>query len=373
MPPSNVHNQRFVLLAAGGTGGHLFPAMALAHVLVKRGYTVGLATDHRAKPFLHDFPASEVFFIKSATFGGKNPLAIIRAFLKLAQGYMQSRRLLGRLRPCLVMGFGGYPIVPVVVGAGHKNISLLLHEQNAIVGRANRFGCRWAEKLAIGFPLKGQKVDVQVVETGNPVRPNVIEAMKMAYISRNQDDPFRLLVFGGSQGARYFSDTVPPAIGMLDENLRSKIQLIQQARPEDRDRVFEHYKTLGVSCEVEAFFNDLPNKIAQSHLVIARGGASTVTELCVIGRPSILVPLPGSLDGDQAANAAGMEQAGGGWLAKQAELDAKKLSTMIEHAILQPKILEAMAKAAQKSSKPNAAQRLADLVDETLAHHNANP
>lgn len=355
-----------VLLAAGGTGGHLFPAESLAAELGRRGHAVELATDERADKYGRAFPARAIDIIPSATFKGRDPLSLARTLAKLGWGTLQAFRLIGRIRPDVVVGFGGYPTFPPMIAAQLRRIPTILHEQNAVMGRANRALAGRVSRIALSFPgtrMMGADA-AKAVHTGNPVRDMVISAARVPYAVPSLDGEFRLLVFGGSQGARFFSEAVPPAIEKLDPALRARLRLVQQARAEDAETVAAAYARLGVAAEVAPFFVDLPARIAASHLVLCRSGASSVGELAVIGRPAILVPLPGSLDQDQAANAAVLEAAGGGWPIRQAELTPERLAEELGKAMTDPEQLAEAAEAARAAGRADAVARLADLVEE---------
>ena len=358
-----------ILLAAGGTGGHLFPAEALAAELGRRGHVVELATDERADKYGRAFPARAIHIVSSATFKGRDPLSIARTLFRLARGVRQAWGLMGRLRPAAVVGFGGYPTFPPLFAAQLRGIPTILHEQNAVMGRANRALAERVTRIALSFPSVGLIGDFakKAVETGNPVRDMVISAARVPYDAPSLEGGFRLLVFGGSQGARFFAEAVPPAIAKLAPELRARLTIVQQARPEDLDGVRAAYASLGVAAEVEPFFIDLPARIAAAHLVVCRSGASSVTELAVIGRPSILVPLPGALDQDQAANAAHLETAGGAWTIRQSELSPERLAEELGKAMTFPEQLAQAADAARAAGRPDAVARLADLVEEVAA------
>ncbi len=355
-----------VLLAAGGTGGHLFPAESLAVVLNKRGVTVDLATDVRAAHF--EFPARNVHLIPSATVRGRDPLALARTGLMLARGTLKAWSVIGRIKPNVVVGFGGYPTVPPLIAASWRGVPTVLHEQNGVMGRANRLLASRVTAIATGFRVL-DKVDAaaraKMTFTGNPVRPLVIEASKIPYDAPRGDGTLRLLVFGGSQGARVMSDVVPPAIEKLDAGLRARLHVVQQARPEDIDAVSAHYEKLGVAHSCASFFSDLPVRMAAAHLVISRSGASTVAELSAIGRPGILVPLPHALDQDQLANAGVLQEAGGAVRIVQAEFTPERLAREIVALAAEPARLVAMAAAAKSAGTVDAAERLADLVMKT--------
>lgn len=359
-----------ILLAAGGTGGHLFPAEALAHTLSDRGYNVHLVTDSRAERFAGKFPAGAIHTVPSATFASKNPIAVLRTAWTLWRGVRLATKLVRQLGPKAVVGFGGYPTVPPLLAATRLGVPSLVHEQNAVMGRANKALAARVQAIAGGFlPAAGAYAGKTVV-TGNPVRPAVIEASAVPYVASHGDAPFNLVVFGGSQGAQFFSAALPAAIRLMDESLRKRLVLTHQARPEDRDQVISAYRELGVQADVSPFFADMAARIAKAQFVICRSGASTVSELSVIGRPSILVPYPYALDHDQAANAAALQKAGGATVIPQAELSPERIASLLTHAMREPEKLAAMATAARLSGKPDAARLLADLVEAIAAGKN---
>jgi UDP-N-acetylglucosamine--N-acetylmuramyl-(pentapeptide) pyrophosphoryl-undecaprenol N-acetylglucosamine transferase len=356
------------LLAAGGTGGHLFPAEALAQELIARGWKIHLATDERAGRYAGNFPAMEVHLIPSATLGSRNPFKLAASFWAIWRGFRRSSELIGRLRPRVVVGFGGYPTLPPLFAATRRKVPTLIHEQNAVMGRANRALAARVGAVAGGFlDETASSYGAKTVVTGNPVRPAVLEAAKIPYAASGQDQPFNLLVFGGSQGAQFFSDAVPPAIALLPEPVRRRLKITQQARIEDVRRVFGAYRDLGIEAEVEPFFTDMAARIAASHLVISRSGASTVSELAVIGRPALFVPYPFALDHDQAANAAALAAAGGAEVHPQHTLSIETLARLIGEAIGNPERLTAMAEAARSVGKPQAVRLLADLTEAIAA------
>jgi len=351
-----------ILLSAGGTGGHLFPAQALAHELRRRGWSIHLVTDARAAKYAGQFPADAIHEIAAATPSGKNPLAMVRVTWTLFTGFRQSRRLLQKLKPKAVIGFGGYPTVPPLAAASGA-FPTMVHEQNAVMGRANRMLASRVTVIAGGFLKASGPQSAKIVETGNPVRQAVLEAAKTPYNAPDHTGPLKLVVFGGSQGARYFSDTVPAAVAALDDTLRSRLQIVQQARPEDEERVRARYEELGVRADVAAFFSDLPKRISDAHLVISRSGASTVLELAVIGRPAILVPLPHALDDDQGHNGAVLVDAGGAVMHREPNLDADKMAAELSALLGDPEKLAAMANGAESVTIPDAANLLADLTE----------
>ena len=357
-----------VLLAAGGTGGHLFPAEALAHALAGRGVTVDLATDERAERYGSRFPARDIHVIASATVRARDPISLARTATKLGVGALQAYRLLGRIRPAAVVGFGGYPTVPPVLAAALRGIPTLIHEQNAVMGRANRLLAPRVRAIALSFAGvldRELELAAKATRTGNPVRPAVIAAAA-PYAPPDATGPLRLVAFGGSQGARIMSDIVPPAVERLAPQLRARLAIVQQAREEDLARVTETYARAKVAAEVATFFADLPARVAGSHLIVARSGASTVAELAAIGRPAILVPLPHALDQDQAANAGVLARAGGAIRLPQEEFTPERLAAEIDALASAPQKLVAMAAAARTQGAVDAAERLADLVLKTM-------
>ncbi|HEY6860099.1 MAG TPA: undecaprenyldiphospho-muramoylpentapeptide beta-N-acetylglucosaminyltransferase [Pseudolabrys sp.] len=351
-----------VLLAAGGTGGHLFPAEALAVVLDQRGVIVDLATDHRAAHF--KFPARAVHLISSATLRGRDPISLVRTATLLTLGTAKAWALLGRIKPKAVVGFGGYPTVPPLLAASWRGVPTVLHEQNGVMGRANRLLAPRVTAIATGFrTLKNLNRDWQskITFTGNPLRPQVIAAAATPYTTL-ADDKLRLLVFGGSQGAHVMAEIVPQAIERLNADLLGRLSIIQQARNEDLDAVRAIYARLGVRAEIAPFFPDLPARMAASQLVISRSGASSVAELSAIGRPAILVPLPHALDQDQFANAGVLEAGGGAIRIEQRDFTPERLAKEIGALAIDRGRLAQMAQAARSAGTIDAAERLADLV-----------
>jgi UDP-N-acetylglucosamine--N-acetylmuramyl-(pentapeptide) pyrophosphoryl-undecaprenol N-acetylglucosamine transferase len=357
-----------VLVAAGGTGGHLFPAEALAAALIERGIAVHLATDRRAARYGGAFVDEAVHVIASATLRARNPIALTRTTAALGFGMAQAWSLIGRLKPAAVIGFGGYPTVPPVLAAAWRGVPTLIHDANAVIGRANRLLAPRVTAIATTFPdvFRDQpQLAAKATLTGNPVRPAVVAAAMTPYPPAG--DPLRLLVFGGSQGARVMADVVPAAIEALEPGLRARLAIVQQAREEDLARVRGAYGNLSVSAETAPFFSDLPARIAASHLIIGRSGASTVAELAAIGRPSILVPLPHALDQDQFANAGVLQSAGGAIRLVQQEFTPRRLAGELAALAAAPQRLTAMAAAARSLGRLDAAERLADLVLQVAA------
>ena len=364
---NSLGNDRNILLCAGGTGGHLFPAQALAKALNTKGWVVHLATDARARQFVNGFEREQIHIIRSATFGSKNPLSIAKTGISLGAGYWKSRALLKKLKPVCVIGFGGYPTVPPVMAASRQSIPIILHEQNAVMGRANRFLHQRVQVVVMGFGVSEKSDDDRFLTLGNPVRAEVLDAAKKEYKARKKTDVFNLLVFGGSQGAQYFSKILPDAIALLDHELRAKLRLVQQARVEDEKELRIRLGELNIEADIAPFFSAMAEHISEADFVISRGGASTVSELAVIGRPSILVPYPFALDHDQAMNAAELERAGGCKVIKQADLQAQYLADELKFAMQQPGLLATMAIKAKATGKPEATEKFAELVEHIIS------
>jgi UDP-N-acetylglucosamine--N-acetylmuramyl-(pentapeptide) pyrophosphoryl-undecaprenol N-acetylglucosamine transferase len=354
-----------VLVAAGGTGGHLFPAEALATVLTERGIPVHLVTDRRAARFGGAFTDQTIHLVASATLRARNPVAMTRTAAMLGLGLVQAHALIGRLRPAAVIGFGGYPTVPPVLAAVWRGVPSLIHDANAVIGRANRLLASRVTAIATTCPdvcTAEPALAAKATLTGNPVRAAVVAAAATPYPAPAPNDPLRLVIFGGSQGARIMADIVPMAIGRLDPGLHARLAIVQQAREEDLARVRKTYADFSIAAEIAPFFADLPARIATSHLVVARSGASTVAELAAIGRPAILVPLPHALDQDQFVNAGVLERAGGALRLPQDAFTPERLATELAALAAAPQRLAAMAAAARSLGRLDAANRLADLV-----------
>jgi UDP-N-acetylglucosamine--N-acetylmuramyl-(pentapeptide) pyrophosphoryl-undecaprenol N-acetylglucosamine transferase len=358
-------NAPLILLAAGGTGGHLFPAEALGVELIKRGLRVRLATDARALRYSGLFSKENIDVVPSETVRGRNPISLARTALMLGYGIAVAANLVRRLKPAAVVGFGGYPTVPPLLAARLLGVPGIIHDANAVLGRANRFLSARVNAIATSLPgvldrdpaLAGKTTTV-----GTPMRPAILAAAAVPFAAPGPNGPLRLLVVGGSQGARVMSDIVPGAIEKLDPALWSRLVLTQQVRDEDMARVRAIYDRLKINVELAPFFTDLPARLAASHLVISRSGAGTVAELAAIGRPSILVPLPGAIDQDQFANAGVLSQAGGSLRIPQAEFTQERLAAEISALAADPAKLTAMATAARGVGRLDAAERLADLV-----------
>ena len=335
------------VLAAGGTGGHLFPAEALARLLVADGASVHLLTDRRADAFAASVPGVTIDLIRAGQLGG-GPLHAAYGLAELALGMMQARRLLRRLAPASVVGFGGYPSVPTMLAAAQLGLPTLIHEQNAVFGRANRLLAPRARSIATGFAaVHGLRPAIQTVGA-QPYAPPA--------------ETIELLVTGGSQGARVFSEVVPAAVVLLPAVLRARLRISQQARPEDRDTVAAQYQALGVAADTESFFTDMPTRLARAHLVVCRAGASTIAELAAAGRPAILVPYPYAMDDHQTVNAGALAGAGGAWVMPQPEFTAPALADRLAGLFADSAALASAAAAARAFARDDAAERLAGLA-----------
>lgn len=352
------------VLSAGGTAGHLYPAQALAGELIRRGEKIVVMTDARFKNYDAAFPGAVIETVPSAAFSDRSFIRLLTAPFEIMSGIVMSLIKLSRIRPAAVVGFGGYPSVPVMLAAIFSRIPTAILSPDALLGRANRLVMNQVNLIAANLPLvRFLPKDVSRVHyTGNPMRPEVVALAGATYESPADNGPLRLLVFGGSQGARVFSEVVPPAIAMLSTDLRSRLEIVQQCRSEDLEAVKAAYVASGVSVELAAFFSNLPVRMAAAHLVIARSGAGTVSELAVIGRPAILVPLPHALDDNQTPNADALVKAGGGWRIRQSELTPKKLAEMLTTAFSTPGDLAKRAAAARTIAKPDGTSRVADAI-----------
>jgi len=353
-----------IVLSAGGTGGHLFPAQALAGELQKRGKSIVVMTDARFKNYATAFPGARIETVPSAAFSDRSILGLMASPFEIVGGIAMSLIKLARIRPAAVVGFGGYPSVPVMLAAIVTRIPTAILTPDALMGRANRLVMNSVNLIAANLPLVRflPKDMGKVVYTGNTLRPEVVALAGAPYDTPSATGPLKLLVFGGSQGARVFSDLVPAAVALLPDALRARLDIVQQCRPEDLEAAKATYAKAGVKAELAPFFGDLPQRMAAAHLVICRSGAGTVSELAVIGRPAILVPLPHALDDNQTPNADALADAGGGWRIRQSELAPKKLAEMLSAAFSAPEDLAKRAAAARSIAKSDGTERFADAV-----------
>lgn len=353
-----------VILAAGGTGGHIFPALSLGEALLRRGIAVALVTDDRGGRFEGENPDIAVRRIRAASPSRGGMAGKAKAIVELGFGALQSALHLKGLNAAIAVGFGGYPSVPTVRAAAFLGLPVVLHEQNAVLGRANRFLAPHAHKIATSFREMTNLSEGETAKchfTGNPVRPAVLALRGEK--AETGDGHLNLLVFGGSQGATVFSSVVPEAIAGLPADLLPRLRITQQSRAEDADRVKARYSALGVAADVRPFFDDLPDRMASADLVIARSGASTIAELTAIGRPAILVPYPSAADDHQTANAEACQATGAAWMMPEPdEFTAGKLAGALLGLLKAPDRLQRAAEAARAAGTPDAADRLADLV-----------
>lgn len=355
-----------LLIAAGGTGGHMFPARAAADALIEQGWQVALITDARGAKHAHDFPGEGVTQIEAASPFAKNPLTMISAWIKLAKGVGQARKMIAQFKPDVVAGFGGYPAFPVLAASRFEGVPRLLHEQNAVLGRVNRFFAGDVAAVASGFDRLDKAPDkAHHIVTGNPVRAQVLKAGEAAYVPPTPEGQITLLVLGGSLGARILSETVPRAIADLPEDLRLRVRVIQQTRSESLDAAREIYAKAGVKAELSPFFRDMGALYAQAHLVISRAGASSVSEIAATGRPALFVPLAIAMDDHQTANAQGLVEAGAAEMMSEAQFTVPDLRDRLETLLTDREALSARAEKARQAGRPGAHARLADLIVQT--------
>jgi len=356
---------RHYVLAAGGTGGHMIPAHALAEELLARGHRVALITDDRGARIPGLFDNVQVHILPAGRLSG-GPVGWLRAAKAIMTGRAMALRLYEVFLPSAVIGFGGYPAFPALLAARRDRIPTLLHEQNAVLGRVNRLMAGKVDAIATAYPdvqrLPAKAAD-KVHLVGNPVRDDVLALRDQPFPPMTGDGIFRVLVTGGSQGASILSEIVPEGLAMLPEHFRRRLQVTQQCRAEDIEQVRARYKSLGIPADLATYLSDLPERLAWSHLVIGRAGASTIAELTAAGRPAILIPLPSATDDHQTHNAREMAKAGGARMIPQARFTAIELAKQMQKLGLEPAALTKAAERAKSVGRPNAARDLADLVE----------
>jgi UDP-N-acetylglucosamine--N-acetylmuramyl-(pentapeptide) pyrophosphoryl-undecaprenol N-acetylglucosamine transferase len=352
-----------LLIAAGGTGGHMFPAQALAEAMIARGWRVKLSTDARGKRYAGGFPAAvSVEQVSSATFARGGVLAQALVPLRIAGGVAAAVLAQRRDRPAVVVGFGGYPTIPALAAAVISGGKRMIHEQNGVLGKVNtRFAPR-VDAVACGTWPTALPAGVEGIHTGNPVRAAVLERAGAGYIPPG-DYPMSLVAIGGSQGARVLSDVVPAAVALLPEALRARLRVAHQARAEDADRARAAYAEAGVTVEVEPFFADIPRRLTEAQLVISRSGASSVADISVIGRPSILIPFAAATGDHQTANARGLVDAGAAVMIAEGDLDPASLAGHIARILAEPETAARMARTALAQGRPDATERLVEVVE----------
>jgi UDP-N-acetylglucosamine--N-acetylmuramyl-(pentapeptide) pyrophosphoryl-undecaprenol N-acetylglucosamine transferase len=364
---SDVIAKPLVVIAAGGTGGHMFPAQAFADEMRARGWTIALVTDERGKKYAANFPADWSLEVEAATFGSKLPHKLLASALKLRAGTAEARKNFEKTKPALIAGFGGYPSYPSLSAAREMKLPIIIHEQNSVLGRVNRLFATAAKFVACGFdrldklPPAAQAAKRVV---GNPVRSAIKAVRDKPYPDLNDTSPINILVTGGSQGARLFGEVIPEAIALLSPELRERLIVVQQAREEQVNDVRAAYRAAGVRATVDSFFNDMQDRLAAAHMIIARSGASTVTELAIAGRPSILIPLAIATNDHQTANAEGMVTGAAADVVPEPKFTAEMLAPLLTERLSNAGVLKARAKAAWQLGKPNAARDLADLAEQ---------
>ncbi|MDO6482538.1 UDP-N-acetylglucosamine--N-acetylmuramyl-(pentapeptide) pyrophosphoryl-undecaprenol N-acetylglucosamine transferase [Shimia thalassica] len=361
-------NKPLLVIAAGGTGGHMFPAQALAEVMLRKGWRVKLTTDARGARYTGGFPHKiEIEEVSSATFARGGVLAKLAVPFKILGGVLSTMRRFRKDSPDVVVGFGGYPSIPSVGAAFLMKLPRMIHEQNGVLGRVNEKFASRVDVVACGTWPTALPEGIEGVHTGNPVRGAVLERAASGYIAPG-DYPMSILVIGGSQGARILSDTVPGAIAALPSEILRNVRVSHQARDEDFDRVTAFYAEHGINADVQPFFHDVPARMSEAQLVISRSGASSVADISVIGRPSILIPFAAATGDHQTANARGLVDAGASILIPETKLTVDALSEQITNVLANPEGAQHMVRAALSVAKPDATQELCALV-ETLAGH----
>ena len=360
--------QPLLVIAAGGTGGHMFPAQALAEVMLRRGWRVKLSTDARGARYTGGFPhVVEIEQVSSATFSRGGVVAKALVPFRVLAGVLGAAWRMRRDRPLAVVGFGGYPTIPALAAATLLRLPRMIHEQNGVLGRVNKIFSKRVDRLACGTWPTDLPDGVEAVHTGNPVRAAILDRAGAGYIAPG-DYPMSILVMGGSQGARALSDNVPAAIAALPPELLRHVSVSHQARDEDHARVTEFYDAHGIRADVQPFFNDVPRRMSEAQLVISRAGAGSVSDISVIGRPSILIPYPHATEDHQTANARGLVDAGAAILIPESQLDPDVLSAQIAAVLQNPQGAEQMARAALSQGIPDATDRLVSLVNEMTGH-----
>ncbi len=357
-----------ILLSSGGTGGHVFPAIALAHDLESRGYNVHFATDRRGASYIQG--QFDYTVLASGTFTGRGLKGKILGALSLLKGYIKARIFIKNYAPTVVIGFGGYPSVPAVLAAQHKNIPTLLHEQNAIVGKANRYLAPKAIRIALSLKLDSEEEDglesedrVRSVVTGNPVRPEISALFTKPYPTLHGNSILNILVFGGSQGASVLSNIIPKSIEALSDENRKRLSITQQCRTQQElIDTQDFYKSINVQADCALFFDDMPDRLSKTHLVISRSGASTIAELSVAGRPALFVPYPHHGDQQQFKNAKFLADCGGAWVIPEEEFTIEAIQAQLKMFLQTPELLFKASESVRECAHPDAARKLGNLI-----------
>jgi UDP-N-acetylglucosamine--N-acetylmuramyl-(pentapeptide) pyrophosphoryl-undecaprenol N-acetylglucosamine transferase len=361
--------KKIVVIAAGGTGGHLFPAAAFAEEMFRRDWRVMLMTDARGRRYAEGFPAERIVDVPAATLSA-NPITAIPAMFKIARGIDAAKKRFREMPPSLVAGFGGYPSFPALMAARAHKVPIIIHEQNSVLGRVNRTLATSAAIVACGFERLDrlpEKAAGRKRVVGNPVRLPILAVRERPYPEAPAGGRLNLLIIGGSQGARLFGEVVPAAVALLPQALRARLDVVHQVREEQLIEARKVYKKAGVTADVAPFFTDMGQRLGAAHLVIARAGASTVTELQVAGRPAILIPFAAAADDHQTANAEGLTSVGAADLFTEEEFEPAVLAATLERRLADPHSLAVRAAAARASAKPEAAKTLADLAEGVAA------
>jgi len=369
------NTSNLIVRAAGGTGGHMFPADALAQELINQGYRPALISDKRGTAYGGTLAKIESYTVSAGGIAGKGLTGLVKGAASLGMGFLQARKLLTSLEPAAVVGFGGYASIPAVSAAINLGVPTVIHEQNAVLGRANRLVAKHVSRVCTSFDLaKPAPKNTYLVRTGLPVRAAFNEVRATPYQPPERGGQIRILILGGSQGARIFSDVIPEAIKRQPCELKKRITFSQQCRPEELERTHAAYEEVGAHVQLRAFFDNVPELIRDTHLLIARSGASTVAEVSVAGRPSLLVPYPHAIDNHQAVNAKALAAAGGCWYMPQSDAKPDTLAQRLADLLAHPEELSRAASAAAAFAIPDAAGRLAGVVADLIHdENNARP
>lgn len=358
-----MNNGPLLVIAAGGTGGHMFPAQALAEIMLRRGWRVTLFTDPRGAQYTGGFPHTvKIEVVDSGTFSRGGLRAKLKVPFQIFKGAMAARKAMRRDMPSVIVGFGGYPALPALMAGGWMKIPRMIHEQNGVLGRVNKAFAAKVDLVACGTWPTALPSGVMGKHVGNPVRKTVLDKHGSDYIAPG-DWPMSILAIGGSQGARILSETMPQAMALLPDDLRARVRVVQQAREDDIEACEAAYAAVGVQAEISPFFRNIPQLMSEAQLVVSRAGASSVADISIIGRPSILIPLAIAMDDHQSVNARGLGSAGGAIVLPEGELTATSLAECIEAVLNNPDGAQKMARIALTQAKPDATEQLADLTE----------
>ncbi len=357
-------DSKLIILSTGGTGGHMSPARALGVDLLSRGYRVEVITDQRGMKYASMFEGMKMHPVKAGTLGA-GVLGKVKGISNLGIGVVQAATLVKSMNPSVVIGFGGYPSFPAVYAAQRQKIKTVIHEQNAILGRANALLASKAERIALSLPTVSgldETDKIRTVMTGNPVRPEIADLYTRPYPNLEDDGDFRIFIMGGSQAASVFNHVVPEALSQLPSDYRARLHIVQQCREENLEATRKAYEQSNIKADLMPFIEDVASELDQAHLVIARSGAATVAEVATAGRPAIFVPYPHHKDQQQKMNAEVVADAGGAWVMTESGFTAEALLARIETFLQNPQVLFKAAEKAQGCGKPDAARKLGNLV-----------